>query len=541
MTLLPIVERELRLAARRKSTFRIRSWTAILAILICFVSMVFLWISSGGRSIGQPLFVNLTGYAFGLCLLAGVFLTSDSLSEEKREGTLGLLFLTDLHGYDVVLGKFIAMLLSSFYALLALLPITGLPLLLGGVTGGEFWRTALALANALFVSLTAGIWISSLVRDAQQAMGRALILILLLVVALPLLGSSASLARPTKPLSVLEWLSPFYPFSLANAASYSSNAGKFWGSLAASQALGWLFLVWASFTLPYRWQEGTVEPKKRGAWRERLFSRGRGGTAQREKARREFLPINPILWLVAGEKGFARIAWSIVAVWAAVVLMALYFAPEEFSTFMLNSYIVRPFSFLLKALFAVQVCRFFVESRRNGTLEMLLCTPLTNRDIIRGQALAMRHSFLWPLIVFIALFLLPPFHQAMLGLPSFEVQKLLASGAGLFFGGINAVRTVADLLALFWFGLWLALTMKKPNYAPALTILIVLILPSFLCWLDIFADLFFIFLGLTKIQQDLRWVVANQFQAPTTPVVPPTALTGKTGIPPIIPQERSPG
>ena len=29
--------------------------------------------------------------------------TADSLSAEKREGTLGLLFLTDLRGYDVVL------------------------------------------------------------------------------------------------------------------------------------------------------------------------------------------------------------------------------------------------------------------------------------------------------------------------------------------------------------------------------------------------------------------------------------------------------
>jgi len=39
--------------------------------------------------------------AFGFTLLCGVFLTSDCLSEEKREGTLGLLFLTDLKGFDI--------------------------------------------------------------------------------------------------------------------------------------------------------------------------------------------------------------------------------------------------------------------------------------------------------------------------------------------------------------------------------------------------------------------------------------------------------
>src|SRR5207249_6437205 len=181
MSFLPIVERELRAAARRKSTYRIRSWTALLAVVVSFCSLMVLWLARGRGSLGHPLFTYLTGYAFGLCLLAGVFLTADCLSEEKREGTLGLLFLTDLHGYDVVLGKFVAMLVNALYGLLALLPITAFPLLLGGVTGGEFWRRALALINALFVSLAAGIWVSALVRAAPRAMGHALGLILLLV------------------------------------------------------------------------------------------------------------------------------------------------------------------------------------------------------------------------------------------------------------------------------------------------------------------------------------------------------------------------
>src|SRR6266404_3698107 len=161
MTFLPIVERELRAAARRKSTYRIRSWTALLAIVISSFSLIFLLLARGRGGLGNPLFTYLTGYAFGLCLLAGIFLTADCLSEEKREGTLGLLFLTDLHGYDVVLGKLVAMLVSALYGLLALLPITALPLLLGGVTVDEFWRTALALVNALFVSLAGGIWVSA--------------------------------------------------------------------------------------------------------------------------------------------------------------------------------------------------------------------------------------------------------------------------------------------------------------------------------------------------------------------------------------------
>src|SRR5262249_19778020 len=115
MTFLPVVQRELREVARRKSTFRIRYWTAIIAMVGTFFLLPFIRFNGAAREAGGPLFTLLTSYAFGLCMLSGVFLTADSLSEEKREGTLGLLFLTNLHGYDVVLGKFIGRSLNAFY------------------------------------------------------------------------------------------------------------------------------------------------------------------------------------------------------------------------------------------------------------------------------------------------------------------------------------------------------------------------------------------------------------------------------------------
>ncbi|HQU46125.1 MAG TPA: hypothetical protein PK867_25150, partial [Pirellulales bacterium] len=42
-------------------------------------------------------------------------LTADCISSERREGTLGLLFLTDLRGHDVVLGKLVVAGLGAFY------------------------------------------------------------------------------------------------------------------------------------------------------------------------------------------------------------------------------------------------------------------------------------------------------------------------------------------------------------------------------------------------------------------------------------------
>src|SRR5690242_21503418 len=95
--------------------------------------------------VGGRMFATLSFLIAIFCGLEGLRYTADCLSEEKREGTLGLLFLTDLKGYDVVLGKLAATSLNALYGLIAIIPVLAIPLLLGGVSIGEFWRMTLVL------------------------------------------------------------------------------------------------------------------------------------------------------------------------------------------------------------------------------------------------------------------------------------------------------------------------------------------------------------------------------------------------------------
>src|SRR6188768_3422187 len=103
MTFLPVVERELRTAARQRITHRTRLAAAGLALVIWFLLSVFGTMTAPQRA--QGIFSTISILSLGFAMLAGAFLTADCLSEERREGTLGLLFLTDLKGHDVVLGK----------------------------------------------------------------------------------------------------------------------------------------------------------------------------------------------------------------------------------------------------------------------------------------------------------------------------------------------------------------------------------------------------------------------------------------------------
>jgi ABC-type transport system involved in cytochrome c biogenesis permease component len=108
VSFLPIVDRELRVAARKRHTFWLRVVSALVAVIIGVGYFIMSTIQTGGMQFGSAMFWTLTWFGLLAALGAGLFFTSDCLSEEKRQGTLGFLFLTDLRGYDVVLGKLLA-------------------------------------------------------------------------------------------------------------------------------------------------------------------------------------------------------------------------------------------------------------------------------------------------------------------------------------------------------------------------------------------------------------------------------------------------
>ena len=104
-------------------------------------------------------------------MLAGPLTTVDCLSRERREGTLGLLFLTDLRSYDVVLGKTAAASLNMVLTLMAALPVVAIPMLMGGVSLMQLAFVMLALVTIMFLSLAIGVCASSLFASSRASLG----------------------------------------------------------------------------------------------------------------------------------------------------------------------------------------------------------------------------------------------------------------------------------------------------------------------------------------------------------------------------------
>jgi hypothetical protein len=513
MTFLPVVERELRVAARKRSTFWSRIAAAIVALII---ATGFLALKFGAPSLGRGIFAVLTWLSLFAALSAGLFFTSDCLSEEKREGTMGLLFLTDLRGYDVALGKLLATSLRAFYSLLAVLPVLGLTLTLGGVTGAQFWKTALALVNALFLSLTTGLFVSAISRDSQKAMAGTLLLVLLLAVGGPLLDLLLAMmsGRFNPFLSVA---SPGYVFVTAGAW----GRAPFWTALVINQFIAWTLLGLSCVLLPRTWQQRTEI--RRTNSKESAFAEVR---LARAASRRKLMGVNPVLWLASRERWPAVVVWivAILTVFAAVLTLVNTAANAVYTgTWVLWNYLGGAVTLILYLAVTSHACRFFVETHRSGLIELLLATPLKEKQIVHGQWRALLRMFAVPLGIYLAVQLFaavmaqlswstmtaatapPPAAPATVatnatasnstavttnttivvtttaagttvrapgssGLPKYIIVAV-ASAATL--------KTAANFIALMWFGMWMGLNSRNSHMATLKTLLFVQVIPWF--------------------------------------------------------------
>jgi ABC-type transport system involved in multi-copper enzyme maturation permease subunit len=470
MTFLPIVTRELRVAARRRATY----WTRTIAAMAVILAGAWLFLMMQDQPqamLAMTLFCILTGSAVLYALFSGVRATADCLSEEKREGTLGLLFLTDLRGYDVVFGKLVANSLNAFYAVVAAMPMLAIPLLIGGVTPAEFGRMALVALNTLFFSLTLGMAVSAMSRSAQKARGITMLLLLVCAALLPLLGALLATFGNTREVSPVFFLaSPGCAYYLALDSTYNLYPQRFWYSTAIIHALGWVSLAWASLVAPRSWQDKPPGAQKL-RWRERLRFWGYGNTAERAAFRRRLLNRNAFLWLAARMRLKPATVWAALFVIACLWVWGLAKFRRDWLQVPVYVSTALVLNFLLRCWFAGAATRQLADDRKAGTLELLLSTPLSVKEILHGQWLALKRQFLAPVLVVIAVECVFLFVAATDTLDA-DDQALTVT---LWLGGM--AMFLVDLGALYWVGMWQSLASRNPSHASNRSLVRILVLP----------------------------------------------------------------
>lgn len=209
MNALPIVTRELAVRARQPAAHRIRLLLTLLGLLGMLALTWFFPVAE--RVQGRQLYVLVSVLAMLWSFGAGVMLTADAVNEERTRGTLGLLFLTHLRPWDILLGKLAASSLNGIYALVSLLPLFAVPMLMGGVPVQWVVGHGLLALATLSLSLCVGMYASARWSEPGTALARGLgILLVLALIPVPFAIGS----RPGTLLFHLSLVSPFVSYGM---------------------------------------------------------------------------------------------------------------------------------------------------------------------------------------------------------------------------------------------------------------------------------------------------------------------------------------
>lgn len=490
MNLLPLVERELRVSVRKP----IATWLRLICgggglLIIVWATMVWTsWVPL--PSLGSRLVECVTLAGFSFAALAGLFQTADSMSQEKRDGTLGFLFLTDLNSADVVFGKLTAKLMVPAYGLLATFPALAVCILFGGVSGAEFWRLCLVLANTLCFSLSICLTTSLFCREQRAAQAMALVVILAFSSLAAGLGFGWA---PGTSLSVIQGIaimfSPAVGYVLAFDWAYQSAGGWYWMSLISTHVLAWMSLGFACWYLSNSWRQGSVE-----------------AIASVENSRQKFLAAKEKQRIVPADS--ARLLDSAPMVWLAnrrrpsvLLLGVLPLALTLYACIYMNSWQVRWVNAAVLGFTHAGLIVWIAgwssylcaADRKSGALELLLGTPLGSREVAAGWMRTFRRHFGPTLLALVGIDLL-------IALGGFGVR----TNAQPTWALVAMVVTVVNCYCVCWIGLWRGVASVTPAWAVTSTLATIFGLP----WIW-FGAAAVVFGNSTTAEFIMLWLVLN--------------------------------
>jgi ABC-type transport system involved in multi-copper enzyme maturation permease subunit len=114
-------------------------------------------IHQSGGAPGLAFFSSVVWMNFFVICIAGLSYFSSSVTEEKEEGTLGLLRMTDLSPFAILLGKSTSRLIGGLLLLLVQVPFAMLAITMGGIGHDQVLKCYAVLGAFLFFACNIGL------------------------------------------------------------------------------------------------------------------------------------------------------------------------------------------------------------------------------------------------------------------------------------------------------------------------------------------------------------------------------------------------
>jgi ABC-type transport system involved in multi-copper enzyme maturation permease subunit len=474
----PVFVVEWLIASRRWQTYAIRAGVVgllFLAVLVVWynktdpVSPAGAFDRNAHARAGEALFYGFFGTLISVTLLAAPGATAGAVCLDKARGTLMHVLVTDLSSAEIVFGKLAARLMPLAGLLLASAPVLSICLWLGGIDPGAM-LVAYAVTGGIAVLGSALAFLLSVWgRKTHEVLLAAFLFEVLFLLAYPVAIMLDSIWKRTVLGDYFAWTNPyrlaFSPYMYRGATDAADLTG-FLGFCIGLAALCALLAVVTVRPVTVR-QAGRTERRKlrpRRWWR-------RGPTLDR----------NPIFWREWRRQRpskWVRIVWTVYVVAAVAATVAVVWTESmrgtarlggEFGAF--ASALQVSIGLLLASVGAV-TC--LADERAQGSLDVLLASPLPTRSIVWGK---WRGAF--RLVPWLAVLpAINAFACARNGVgpiaPALMIGLVLAYGAGVtsmglacatwirrFGRAVGAAVTIYAFAAAGWFFLCLLLSSRS--------------------------------------------------------------------------------
>jgi ABC-type transport system involved in multi-copper enzyme maturation permease subunit len=440
---LPLLTKELTEQSARRRTFVVR---ALYALLLYGFALAFYHQRAGGWAgssfamlgTGQQLFAGVLLFQFVAVYALLPMLMAGVLTSEKERDTLGLLLITKLGPWTIVLEKFLSRAIPMLYYLLLSLPLLGVAYSLGGVQTGAVLLAGVALTLCVLQVGSVAVLCSAWFRTTSQALiGTYLLLVVLYVgsrlpFGVPLdslvpqqarsrsvmgivRGGRQQMVRISVPTTMDEpriaigspWLIGFQNAAPGGAAPPVPSL--VWASCGVVLATVLVNLFLARLVL---WPRAFLKPQNRGLrllqfidrfmhrMNQNRFTQGR--ILIREQSA---LPLDqPIAWRETSRRSFGTVRY-LVRLLLAIELPLLFWllVPLSFETWhasqrppgQIEQWVVW---WLGTLLLIAQSTGLVAGERSRQTLDVLLSTPLSPEQIVRQK-----FAGLWRLMFVLAI------------------------------------------------------------------------------------------------------------------------------------------
>jgi len=398
---LPLLAKELVEQASRKRTYVLR---VLLALPVVGIGMLYivsvLWdrrfdpfaILGRGGEMFEILFVV---QCFGIYLLLPA-MVAGVLTVEKERNTLSLLFLTRLGPWSILFEKLSSRLVPMIGFLLLCLPMMTIAYSLGGVSQGFLWGSLWILAAMIFQVGALALMCSAYFRTTAEAFIATVVIGALLYGTLPLINEWLVSGRPRRGFLDPSWsfFGPYILLEHGRGHSFLAYVRFSW----TVPVSGFFFLVLARvFVIRRAFVPPDRTMQRLFGWFDRRTA-AITGLAHRRSDSPAFavnLPVfEPVAWRET-ERGwlgtrrhlvYACTLLSLPVILVAYYLLALLAGQPSFWKGLEVAASAHFILWILAALVvSVKAASLIASERSRQTLDVLLTTPLSGREIVRQK------------------------------------------------------------------------------------------------------------------------------------------------------------